>query len=364
MNKKDYWLWIAMIAGCGFSTIHKLMESFKDIANIYKASENELKRGGATEKETEMIKQSKENFDVEGVWKRLDDIGVRFVCVEDDEYPRCLINYENSPYFFFYKGNLPKEYMPIVAMVGARACSNYGRIMAKEIGKRLSEHGVQIISGMARGIDTFSQVGAVEGGTPTFAVLGCGVDICYPSENIGLYEDILAGGGGIMSEYPPGTPPFAKNFPMRNRIISGYADKIAVIEAREKSGSLITVEWALEQGKDIYAVPGRVNDALSCGCNRLIKLGAGVLSRAEDILSDLGIDIVGITKIQRSNEKSLEKDLLLVYIELGLHPKSVQNIIEETRLQYDKVMDILLKLQFMGLAEETCKNYYVRTNTT
>lgn len=364
MDKKDYWLWMAMEAGCRFNTIHKLMESFRDIEAIYRASENGLKKGGATEKEAELIIRSREKFDEVAAWKKLADIGIKFVCVEDDEYPECFKKYEYSPYFLFYKGSLPKESMSIVAMVGARACSNYGRVIAKEIGKRLSENGVQIISGMARGIDTFSHVGAVNGGTPTFAVLGCGVDICYPTENIGLYEDIIAGGGGIISEYPPGTAPLAKNFPMRNRIISGYADKIAVIEAKEKSGSLITVEWALEQGKDIYAVPGRVNDVLSVGCNRLIKIGAGVLTRAEDILSDLGVDTASITKIHRINEKLLEKDLLLVYIELGLHPKSVQTIIEETRLQYDKVMGILLKLQFMGLAEETCKNYYVRTNAT
>ena len=202
--------------------------------------------------------------------KELEKQGIKVVSVNDRDYPAKLLPYDHRPEYLFYKGRLPDRDKPVVAMVGARACSNYGRKMARALARELSENGVQIISGMARGIDTYSQIGALEGGTPTFAVLGSGVDVCYPTENIELYNDILKN-GGIISEYPPGAGPIAWHFPLRNRIISGLSDKVIVVEAREKSGSLITVEWALEQGKDVMAVPGRVGEKLSDGCNRLIR---------------------------------------------------------------------------------------------
>lgn len=365
MELKDIWLWLAYFTKGRNDIIKSLLETYKSIEEIYRSDEKKLReQGKLTEEETEQFIKLREEFDAKSEWEKLHDRGIKFVALCDSEYPDKLRKYQERPFFLFYKGNLPKDYIPSVAMVGARACSNYGRTMAKNIGKELSANGVQIISGMARGIDTYSQLGAVSGGTPTFAVLGCGVDICYPTENIELYQDILENGGGIISEYIPEDAPLAWHFPQRNRIISGLADKIAIIEAKEKSGSLITVEWALEQGKDIFAVPGRVNDVMSAGCNRLLKAGAGVLTEASDILSDLNYNMDSIIKITSLNEKNLEKDLLLVYSELGLHPKSVQHIIEETRLEYGVIMEILLKLQLMGLVEETCKNYYARADAT
>lgn len=365
MEKKDMWLWLACFSRGKNGIIKALMETYNNIERIYEIEEKEIReQGKLTKEEATRFIQFREEFHIEKERKKLEEKEIKFVAVCEKEYPEKLRKYKESPYFLFYKGNLPKDYFPSVAMVGARACSNYGRTMAKNIGKELSMNGVQIISGMARGIDTYSQLGAVSGGTPTFAVLGCGVDICYPTENIELYQDILSNGGGILSEYPPGEAPLAWHFPQRNRIISGLSDKIAVIEAKEKSGSLITVEWALEQGKDVFALPGRVNDVLSAGCNRLLKAGAGMLTEAADILVDFNYDMKSLVKIKSLNEKYLEKDLLLVYSELGLHPKSVHYLIEETRLEYRKIMEILLKLQLMGLVEETCKNYYARADAT
>jgi len=184
------------------------------------------------------------------------------------------------------------------------------------------------------------------------------VDICYPTENIELYEDILNKGGGIISEYWPGTPPEAWHFPMRNRIISGMADKVAVVEAKEKSGSLITVEWALEQGKDIYALPGRVNDELSKGCNRLIKIGAGVMINADDILEGLNYDlnnnISGLAKVV------LDENMRIIYQTLEFYPKGIDDILKETKLDFEVVIQGLLELQMQGIIEEVYKNYYSR----
>ena len=242
-------------------------------------------------------------------------------------------------------------------MVGARACSNYGRKMARALARELSENGVQIISGMARGIDTYSQIGALEGGTPTFAVLGSGVDVCYPTENIELYNDILKN-GGIISEYPPGAGPIAWHFPLRNRIISGLSDKIIVVEAREKSGSLITVEWALEQGKDVMAVPGRVGEKLSDGCNRLIRAGAGIITGANDVLNDIQYSGSKNENEKKQKEKGLEKDLALLYSGLRLQPKNIYELMNETGFKYEELTGMLLKLQLMGLVEQPSENYY------
>ena len=283
--------------------------------------------------------------------------GIKVVSVNDRDYPAKLLPYDHRPEYLFYKGRLPDMDKPVVAMVGARACSNYGRKMARALARELSENGVQIISGMARGIDTYSQIGALEGGTPTFAVLGSGVDVCYPTENIELYNDILKN-GGIISEYPPGAGPIAWHFPLRNRIISGLSDKIIVVEAREKSGSLITVEWALEQGKDVMAVPGRVGEKLSDGCNRLIRAGAGIITGANDVLNDIQYSGSKNENEKKQKEKGLEKDLALLYSGLRLQPKNIYELMNETGFKYEELTGMLLKLQLMGLVEQPSENYY------
>lgn len=301
----------------------------------------------------------KEEYKTEEFRKKLRDKDIKMVCVGDRDYPEKLMPYRDRPEVLFYKGRLPDKDKPIVAMVGARACSNYGRTMAKKIAGDLAYNNVQIISGMARGIDTYSQLGAVEAGGATFAVLGCGVDICYPTENIELYENIIKT-GGIISEYPPGDKPLAWHFPMRNRIISGLSDKVVVVEAKEKSGSLITVEWALEQGKDVMAVPGRVDDKLSEGCNRLIRSGAGLVRNAKDVLEELKYEVFNKEKENVIKEKILEKDFLLLYSELGLQPKSIEELMEKTGIEYGILADMLLQLQLRGLVEQPSDNYYSR----
>lgn len=291
----------------------------------------------------------------------LETKGIKVVSQNDKEYPKKLLPYDNRPEFLFYKGRLPDENSPAVAMVGARVCSNYGRNMAKTIARELSANGVQIISGMARGIDTYSQLGAIEGGSPTFAILGCGVDICYPVENIELYNDILKK-GGIISEYPPGDGPLAWHFPLRNRIISGLSDKVLVIEAKEKSGSLITVEWALEQGKDVMALPGRVGEKLSDGCNKLIRAGAGIITSPKDVLEDMNFQIENQGDENDTKQKSLEKDLALLYSEIRLQPKSIYELMEDTGFSYEEITTMLLQLELIGYIERPSDNYYARLN--
>ena len=282
---------------------------------------------------------------------------IRCIKKTDKEYPQKLLQYSSMPAALYVKGQLPSQERPSVAVIGARMCSPYGRIQAFRYAKFLSAAGVQIISGMALGIDSEGHKGALEGKMPTFAVLGSGVDVCYPTENIELYNDILKN-GGIISEYPPGAGPIAWHFPLRNRIISGLSDKVIVVEAREKSGSLITVEWALEQGKDVMAVPGRVGEKLSDGCNCLIRAGAGIITGANDVLNDIQYSGSKNENEKKQKEKGLEKDLALLYSGLRLQPKNIYELMNETGFKYEELTGMLLKLQLMGLVEQPSENYY------
>ena len=217
--------------------------------------------------------------------------GIFFSCIIEESFPSRLRFIPDPPFGIYCRGPLlppdpppfPGLESPAAAVIGARLASGYGREQARRFSYRMASRGITIISGMARGIDGIAQTAALDAGGRSYAVLGCGVDICYPEENRSLYDRLLQQ-GGILSEYPPGTPPEARLFPLRNRIISGLADAVLVIEARKKSGTLITVDMALEQGRDVFALPGRVSDSLSDGCNRLIRQGAAPATCPEDLL--------------------------------------------------------------------------------
>lgn len=212
--------------------------------------------------------------------------GMLFTTIYELDYPIRLRAIPGAPLGIWYIGNLPADDMPAVAIIGARQCSPYGETISKAVGAYLGRAGVQVVSGMARGIDGISQKAALESGGSSYAVLGSGADVCYPPSNKGLYEQ-LKERGGIISEYPPGEKALSINFPPRNRIVSGLSDAVIVVEARQKSGTLITVDTALEQGREIYAVPGKITDRLSDGCNSLIGQGANVFLSPEIFLCEL-----------------------------------------------------------------------------
>ncbi|MBQ3899373.1 MAG: DNA-processing protein DprA, partial [Lachnospiraceae bacterium] len=209
-----------------------------------------------------------------------------FISIYDPGYPERLKKISDPPLGLWYYGKLPEEDIPSVAVIGARDCSDYGRYIAASLGEYLGRSGVQVISGLARGIDGIAQKAALDAGGTSCGVLGCGADICYPPSNRQIY-DKLKENGCIISSYPPGYPAIASNFPPRNRIVSGLSDAVVVIEARQKSGTLITVDMALEQGREVFAVPGRITDRLSDGCNGLIGQGANVFLSPEIFLCEL-----------------------------------------------------------------------------
>ena len=279
---------------------------------------------------------------------------------DDPEYPKKLKNYEGMPETIYCRGRLPDEEKPSIAIVGARACSPYGRVQAFRYARFLSDAGIQVISGLAYGIDTESHKGALEGGTPTFAVLGCGADQCYPTRNRRVYNEILKKNGGILSGFPVGTPAIDWHFPVRNRLLSALADVILVIEAKEHSGSLITARYALEQGKSVYALPGCVNEELSLGCHKLIYDGAGIAYSPEILLDEWGILSNNDKKRQEKSNIVLESDLNMLYSYLDFRPKNPDYLMRKTGFSSQKVSNLLLELQLMGLIRENGRHYYVR----
>lgn len=285
---------------------------------------------------------------------------MRRIPKDSEEYPKRLKKLPGMPKELYVKGRLPRDDVPTAAIVGARMCSTYGKRQAFRYAKVLAEYGVQVISGMALGIDTQGHMGALEVQKPTYAVLGCGVDICYPASNQKLYRQILETGGGLLSEFPPGMPPKAGHFPARNRIISALADLVLIVEARERSGSLITAGFALDQGKAVYALPGQVDQSLSQGCNQLIFDGAGIAWCPEILLGEWGIFPEKKENAGEKKNLGLARDLELVYSCLDLRPENLDHFIQKTGFSPGKTSDLLMQLQVLGLASEVGRQHYVR----
>ena len=356
-----YAYWLHNIPGIGSGKIRHLLRDAVSAEEIFHMPLPQLKKvHGLTEEDVKAIHKSQRKWDVDKQWFHLMEQGIGFVSFEQEEFPEKVRHIPNPPYALYYVGKLPDETRKSVAIVGARTRSAYGSQIATELSKVLAQNGIQVISGLARGIDRDAHQGALEGGGDTYAVLGCGVNICYPRENRFLYNKMIET-GGIISEYPPGTQPLAQQFPARNRIIAGLCNCVVVVEAKEKSGSLITADFAMEQGRDVYAVPGRISDSLSQGCNRLIKQGAGALISIEDFLSDLQIlSEINYTQID-FRKNLLEKDESLVYSLTDFRPTGVATLVEKTGIHLSRLLEILEKLESLGLIKETFTNYYIRT---
>ena len=356
-----YAYWLHNVPGIGNAKIRQMYETVGCAEEIFHLSLPQLKKlQGITEEDVKEIHRSQKKWDVDKEWFRLMEQGIGFVSQEQETFPEKIRHIHNSPYALYYVGKLPDENRKTIAIVGARVRSAYGSQVAAELGKTLAQNGIQVISGLARGIDRDAHQGALEGNGDTYAVLGCGVNICYPSENRYLYNKMIET-GGVISEYPPGTQPASGRFPARNRIIAGLSNCVVVVEAKEKSGSLITADFAMEQGRDVYAVPGRITDPLSQGCNRLIKQGAGTIISMEDFLSDLEV-LSEINYTQMDFRKNLlEKDESLVYSLTDFRPIGVSYLVEKTGISISRLLEILEKLESLGLIKETFTNYYIRT---
>ncbi len=353
--------WLTQIPGFGAVTIDKIWNDVQKKEEIYNIEGTFLKEkgilSGTQEQAFDAFRRQGMKQKIEEEYEKLEERKIRFLTPFDEEYPRGLCLIHNRPMGLFCKGKMPDNQCFCAAIVGARECSSYGNHVARILARELSSRGIQVISGLALGVDGASHRGALEAGKPTYGVLGCGINICYPKENYPLFEK-MEKEGGILSEYGMGERPKPANFPMRNRIISGIADVVIVVEAREKSGSLITAELALEQGKDVFAVPGRITDMLSSGCNRLIQSGAFPLLCIDDILDYFGMKHGKIQGIQEKKQKGLAKKEKKVYICLDLQPKFIEEIVKESGLPMHECVGILLDLEMEGYIVQEANHYY------
>ena len=299
LENKKYWIWLSMIPNLGIKRKQKLLKIYKNPKRIFEANKKELEKiEGIGENIANNIINSKIERIIEYQVKQMIKENVDIISINDTNYPQQLKNIYDPPISIYIKGNIKNLQKPSIAIIGCRQASEYGKMAAKYFGYQLAKSGLNIVSGLARGVDSYSHVGNICAkkeesyehvdnlstvGKP-LAVIGCGLDIIYPKENNELEKEILNVGGTIISEYPLGTKPNKFNFPARNRIISGLSKGVLVIEAKKKSGTLITVDFALEQGRDVFVMPGNINSINSLGTNDLIKQGAKIVTCYQDVL--------------------------------------------------------------------------------
>ncbi|MBV7274888.1 DNA-protecting protein DprA [Clostridium sp. PL3] len=357
MNIYDLWFCSAKLS----SKIKiELVKTFNTLEEIWYYSNCE-KSNIYTKKEDEKIKfHLKKAWDkerLESLYEQIKNKNISSVNFYDNKYPKKLKNYSDSPSVIFYKGNIKKLNENLnIAIVGARNCSTYGRNVANMISKELSEHNINIISGMAKGIDSYAHRVCLESKGYTCAVLGCGVDVIYPKENKKLYNYMLED-GCIISEFLPGTQPFSYNFPMRNRIISGLSDVVIVVEAAERSGSLITASLALEQGKDVVAVPGSIFSEQSKGTNKLIRDGAYPFTNFYDLFQIFNIQYVADNKDNIKKISGLQRK---IYDILTNEPIHVDDIFKRTNIDIKQLYEVLFELQLGNEILSLPGNYYVK----
>lgn len=364
MEQDMYWFWLQEATGLSRGTKQKMLDYFIVPEEIYFASEAQLKQFSRRESGVEKFLASRKESIIMNNYKKLIDSGVHFVHRESKEYPMRLKNIPDRPIGFYYKGRLPADDKKTIAIIGARDCTRYGSEMARFFGRELSKAGVQIISGLARGIDGMAHAGALEAGGYTMGILGCGIDRIYPEENYKLFMQMKQS-GGILSESGLGQKPYAGLFPQRNRLIAGFADGILVVEAMEKSGTFITIDQGLEQGKEIFALPGRNIDVKSRGCNNLIKLGAHLVMEVSDILEIISADktdTLTLSELMDTNS-FVYKNLLapnekIVYSCLRVEPQYLDEIIWKAQIAPQEVCMALNHLAILGGAVETTRNYY------
>ena len=356
MDKYMYWLATLYMLGSRKQKV--LLKHFGSGQALWNASPEELMSvPGLTANNIRIIQKNKNLSIVNQGLETLKRMAISFVWLGHPDYPSLLSKIPGAPIGLFYLGRLPKDDMPKVAIIGSRRCSPYGLSTARSFGLALAKHGVVIVSGMARGIDSMAHTGALEAdGGCTIAVLGCGVDICYPAENHSL-RDNIAKNGCVISEYPPGVRPLASYFPARNRIISGLSQIVVVVEAGKKSGTLITVDQALDQGRDVMAVPGNIINKYSQGTNSLIKQGAEVACNYEDILHMLGIEFNEIEFNKTNGKNIIEErpniatDEKLVYDVLASQPftpLTIDEIIVKSKSQPRDIQHQLTMLELKG----------------
>lgn len=354
---KRYWVGFNLVKGIGAVRLQALQDHFGDLSLAWQAPLDALQAAGLSPKLAERVVQIRASLNLDKYMTRLESQGIHVLTWEDELYPRRLKEIDQPPPVLYMRGGLQAEDFWSVAVVGTRRVSAYGRQVADELAMFLAHNGVTVVSGLARGVDAIAHQAALKAGGRTIAVLGCGVDRIYPPENTQLAEKMIAK-GAILSDYAPGTPPDASNFPPRNRIISGLSMATVVVEAGETSGALITAQFAVDQGREVFAVPGNILALQSKGTNRLIADGAHPMLSVQDLLEVLDLRRVTeqreVQKILPANET--EERLLRVLTHEPLHMDDIRN---QTGLPIERVSATLVMMELKGLVRQVGGMNYV-----
>jgi len=351
------WIILSKTPRLGPVKFNQLIKYFGCPEKILSASSEELSRIPKMDQGTlDYITNKAKELNVEKDLTLMDKLGVELITSEDTEYPSILKTIFDPPFVLYVRGKLKKEDENSVAIVGTRRATNYGKITARKLSRDLAKKGITVVSGMARGIDTSAHWGALEAGGRTIAVLGCGVDAIYPFENKELMKAIIEK-GAVISEFPLRAIPQPQNFPRRNRIISGLSKGVVIIEAPFKSGALITANFALEQGREVFAVPGNITSPYSQGSNLLIREGAKLVEDVEDILEELNIDW---GEEEAKLTPSLSKEEKIIMEHLSREPLHINVLVKKSDLSPAKVAEGLIRLEIKGLVRELPGKLFVK----
>lgn len=350
-DSKKFWLGFSRVKGIGAARTQILIKYFGDLAVAWRASEKQLREAGLSPKPVQSLLELRRNFDLDGEYQRIIDSGIQILTLDDPSYPKRLATIDYPPPVLFLKGDLQPDDDFSVAIVGTRRVTSYGRQVATELARYLAQNQMTVISGLARGVDGIAHQAALDAGGRTLAVLGSGVDVIYPPEHRSLAASIVQN-GALISDYYPGTSPEGNNFPPRNRIISGLSLAVVIVEAGERSGALITANFAAGQGRDVFAVPGPIYAPRSKGTNRLIRDGALPLLEFSEILEAL--QLAQIEDYRYAKQVIPENDIELLLMEtLRDEPMHINEIKAVTELPIDKISSALVLMELKGLVRNT-----------
>lgn len=356
-DPRRYWVGWNLVKGIGSVRFRALLAAFGDAQSAWEASPEALRQAGLGEKLTANVVKLRAQVSVDKVWERVQAGSIQVLTWDDEAYPRRLKEIDQPPPVLYLRGNLLPEDEWAVAIVGTRRVTAYGRQVAEELASVLARNGVTVISGLARGVDSISHQAALNAGGRSIAVMGTGVDQIYPPENQRLAEKMLQQ-GGLVSDYPLGTQPDGINFPPRNRIISGLALAVVVVEAGLTSGALITASFAAEQGRDVFSVPGNITAPQSQGTNRLIQDGATPLLSPQQVLEALNLTMVTEHRAARQvlPTDPIEKQ---VYQVLSAEPLHVDEIRMRTDMPIEQVSATLALMELKGMVRQVGGMNYI-----
>ena len=361
-DERAYWVVLNTASGIGPVRFARLLELCGDARGAWNATDLELAAAGLERRTIESVKRLRQRTTPEAVSRRLAQLGISTLTLLDDDYPTNLRQVADPPPVLFVRGRLVESDALAVALIGTRRATDYGRAVAERLARGLAAAGVTVVSGLAKGVDTVAHHTTLAAGGRTVAVLGNGLDQVYPPENGTLAQRIVdSGAGALVSEFAPGIPPDAVNFPRRNRIISGLSVATVIVEAGEKSGALITADFALEQGRDVLVVPGSIFSPNSAGTNALLKQGAIPVTSVDDILTLLVSDSVQPTEAavqRRLPELAPEESVVCEALEV--EPRHIDELARSLEIAPGAVSAALTTLELKGLARQVGSMLYTR----